>query len=75
MGRGLCAFFRYSRADDLAYIELNVYAKPFFPAGEGLCGVIAYVGRFFPVVDAMGRKLLIHFIQFYSAAGLVAAPE
>jgi len=50
-------------------------AKPFSLPGEGLCGVVSSVGRFFPVVCTMGRKLLIHFIQFYSAAGLVAAPE
>jgi hypothetical protein len=40
-------------------------AKPFFPAEEGLCGVTPYVGRFFPAGSPAGRKLLIHFIQFY----------
>ena len=48
-------------------------AEPFFPAEEGLCGVITCVGRFVLVGIPMGRKLLIHFIQFYGLAAPVAA--
>ena len=39
--------------------------SPSSPVEEGLCGVITSVGRFFLVGNPMGRKLLIHFIQFY----------
>jgi len=61
---------------DLAINRTECFQQSPFPCREkGFVALFQVSEGFSLWLHTMGRKLLIHFIQFYSAAGLVAAPE